>query len=220
MADRAPIVRFYDRWAGPYDLLGAAPIVRRWRARAIDPLELQTGDVVVEMGCGTGTNLPLLRDRVGQEGRVVGLDLSPGMLERGRVRVRRAGWDNVELLRGDATDPPIDDADVIFASFVVGLFAEPATTVSAWMELLAPDGRIALLDAVPSSHPLGAPANLGFRTFVRLTAPSSRTSPASPARRLKERVRAAHEQVAGRTADPTRETFAVGFLRVTGGRIG
>ena len=78
---------FYGRWARAYDLLATAPGVDSWRDRAADALALEPGDTVVEMGCGTGANFSHLRERVGAEGRVVGVDLTRGMLRRARERV-------------------------------------------------------------------------------------------------------------------------------------
>lgn len=221
MADSGPIQRFYDRWAGPYDLIANAPPVRGWRRRAVDALALAGGETVVEMGCGTGVNLPLLRERVGASGQVIGVDLTSGMLDRARGRVDRGGWENVHLVHGDATAPPIDgDVDAVFASFVVGMFDDPEVVVEEWMRLLGRGGRIALLDAGPSNRPVAIPLNLGFRAFTRLTAPASRTSTTSPAIELGQRVRAAHGAVRRLTRGSSRERFAIGFLRLTGGRFG
>jgi len=93
---------FYGRWAGLYDRVAARSVVQSWRRRAVDALALSPGDTVVEMGCGTGANVPALRERVGSEGRVVGLDLTREMIERARTHPERTG-PGVDYLRGDAT---------------------------------------------------------------------------------------------------------------------
>lgn len=69
---------------------------------AVDALELSPGDTVVEVGCGTGANLPLLAARVGPTGRVVGVDITDAMLERARALVLARGLRNVELVLSDA----------------------------------------------------------------------------------------------------------------------
>ncbi|WP_135667138.1 class I SAM-dependent methyltransferase [Halorhabdus rudnickae] len=218
MTDTGPVQRFYDRWAGPYDLLASAPPVHEWRRRGIAALDLAAGETVVEMGCGTGVNLPLLRERVGASGQVIGLDLAPGMLDRARDRIERCGWKNVSLVRGDAVESPIDaDVDAVFASFVVGMFADPAGVIETWTELLSSDGRIALLDAAPSDRRIARPSNVLFRGFTRWSAPSSRTAAASPAVRLGERVKTAHSRVATLTSENRRETFGLGYLRLVAG---
>ncbi|WP_136687147.1 class I SAM-dependent methyltransferase [Halorhabdus amylolytica] len=220
MTDVGPIQRFYDRWAGPYDLIGNAPPVRGWRRRAVDALDLAGGETVVEMGCGTGANLPLLRERVGPSGQVIGLDLTSGMLDYARERIERGGWENVHLVHGDATAPPIDgDVDAVFASFVVGMFDDPDAVVEEWLRLLGGAGRIALLDAGPSDRPAAIPLNAVFRAFTRLTAPASRTTPASPAIELGRRVRTAHSEVERLAKESNRVAFGFGFLRLTAGRL-
>ena len=93
----API---YDLTLWGYRLLG----VSRHRERAVRALRLQPGDAIVDMGCGTGLNFPYLREAVGPEGRIVGVDLSGAMLEKARARAERHGWQNVELIEADLTE--------------------------------------------------------------------------------------------------------------------
>jgi arsenite methyltransferase len=88
------IARYRSRAAG-YD----ATCGPTWpiRERAIAALALQAGDRVLDVGCGTGLSLPLLRQAVGAAGRVYGFDQSPEMLAQARARVAAAGWDNVTV---------------------------------------------------------------------------------------------------------------------------
>jgi ubiquinone/menaquinone biosynthesis C-methylase UbiE len=75
----------YRRVAGGYDRIGriSAPL----RSRAVSRLGLRPGDTVLDIGCGTGLTFHLLEARIGQRGRLVGIDLSPEMLDRARERV-------------------------------------------------------------------------------------------------------------------------------------
>jgi len=216
---RAAVERFYDRIAAVYDLLATAPPVVGWRERAIEALALAPGETVVEMGCGTGANLRLLREAVGPDGTVVGIDLTPGMLRRARERVERAGWSNVHLVRADATRPPVAAADGLLASFVVGLLPDPSGTVDPWLDVLGPGGRAAILEAGRTDRTLARPLNLGFRAFVRMSSASGRTSTDSPAVVLDDRIAAAGQALAARTVDRHYETVALGFVRVLSGRI-
>ncbi len=98
---------FYTRWAALYDAIATrTPGVGSLRETAIDRLAPERGDVVVDMGCGTGANLPYLRERVGPSGVVVGVDFTPGMVAHARRRIVAEGWSNVHVVRGDATRPP------------------------------------------------------------------------------------------------------------------
>jgi ubiquinone/menaquinone biosynthesis C-methylase UbiE len=215
---------FYGRWARLYDRLATAPGVRSWRAAAADALALSPGDTVVEMGVGTGANLPHLRERVGSEGRVVGVDLTRGMLDVAAGRIADAGWQNVSLVRADARRPPIDEPiDAVLASFVVGMFEAPDRAVESWIDRVVAGGRVALLDAARSSRPVARPLNLAFRAFVRLTAPrggatvSSRHT-RSPVASLEERIDAANEALWDSSATREQETVAGGFVRLRWGR--
>ena len=215
------VAEFYGRWAGLYDHVARFPGVGAWRERAAHSLDLTPGETVVEMGCGTGANLRYLRERIGPEGTIVGVDLTPGMLALARRRVVREGWETVGLVFADAARPPIDGADAVLASFVVGMFDDPAGVVETWIELLRPDGRICLLDATRSSHPAARPLDLAFRAFVIASTPPTwkvryDEPPWEP---LDRRVEAAHAALSDACTDVRRSTHALGFVRLTRGRV-
>jgi demethylmenaquinone methyltransferase/2-methoxy-6-polyprenyl-1,4-benzoquinol methylase len=94
--------RRYDVTANLYYLLG----FREWafRKKAVAALEVEPGDTVVEIGCGTGLNFSLLQDAVGPDGRIIGVDLTDAMLERAHTRVVERRWTNVDLVRCDAAN--------------------------------------------------------------------------------------------------------------------
>ncbi|MFT4882304.1 MAG: ubiquinone/menaquinone biosynthesis C-methylase UbiE [Salinirussus sp.] len=211
--------QFYARWARLYDLLARAPGVRSWRVRTADALALEAGDTVVEMGCGTGANFPYLRGQVGPDGRVVGVDLTPGMLEVARDRVVQAGWENVSVLVGDATRPPVSEADAVVATFLVGMLGDSAAAVERWCDALRPGGRLVLLNASPSTHPAAAPLNLLFRGFVRAAAPGDRTARQSPAEELERRVDAARDALAARADSHEERRLGLGYVRLVSGRL-
>jgi demethylmenaquinone methyltransferase/2-methoxy-6-polyprenyl-1,4-benzoquinol methylase len=89
-----------------------------WRRQLIDLLPLDRGNVVLDVGCGTGLCLPLLRERVGPAGMVVGIDASAEMLAVARRHVEVNGWNNVVLVQSpieDAELPVLADAAVLCA---------------------------------------------------------------------------------------------------------
>ena len=90
------VVKRYDRYAPWYRYLEWTILLAPgFRRRAIERIGLQRGERVLEVGCGTGRNLALLRDGVGDAGQVIGIDASPGMLAEARKVVAHGGWDNV-----------------------------------------------------------------------------------------------------------------------------
>lgn len=145
--------RRYEALAPVYDRVTLDRLVYgSARRHAVALLRLRPGDTVLDVGCGTGLSLGLLRRAVGPEGTVIGLDLSAGMLRRARARVAVHGWTNVRLLEGDATRLP--RAELSAAGPVAGLFAlslsameSPQAALAAVADLLGPGGRVAVLDA-------------------------------------------------------------------------
>lgn len=107
---RALSVAKYRKRAAGYD----ATCGPTWpiRERTIAALHLQPGQRVLDVGCGTGLSLPLLRQRVGDSGWVYGCDQSLEMLGLARARVAAAGWTNVTLFetpaQGLALPAPVD----------------------------------------------------------------------------------------------------------------
>lgn len=211
--------QFYGRWAQLYDLVATAPGVTSWRRRVVEMLDLSPGDTVIEMGCGTGANFPYLRERVGAEGTVLGIDLVPEMLGQARRRVQEEGWKNVHVAQADARTPPIEGVDAIVSTFLVGMLTDPASAVRTWIEHTEPGGRIAIMNAGRSDKLLALPLNLAFRAFVRLTAPGGRTTTKSPVRELEARWAAAREAVLEGTRDHETATMGLGFVVLASGRV-
>lgn len=215
--------RFYARWAGMYDVLAShTPGLGGLRERTITRLAPSRGETVVEMGCGTGSNFPYLRERVGEEGTVVGVDLTSGMLVPARGRIEREGWENVHVVAGDATRPPVatDGVDAVFASFVSGMLDDPAATVRTWADFVGEGGRLALLDLARSTRPAGRPLNALFRGLVVAGLPSKRRGVLRDAPQvLDDRVVAAHCALHDVCEEVHYSTHALGFARLSTGTV-
>jgi ubiquinone/menaquinone biosynthesis C-methylase UbiE len=147
--DRDAVVRRYDRLASLIPLfewlLFLPPGFRR---KAVARLDLRPGDHVLEIGCGTGRNLPYLREAVGPQGQVYGVDISAGMLERARMLCARHHWDNVELIRSDAAEymPPQPLDGVMFGLSYNTMPHHLAVLRHAWNQL-RPGGSLVIMDA-------------------------------------------------------------------------
>ncbi|MWV65808.1 methyltransferase domain-containing protein [Halorubrum sp. JWXQ-INN 858] len=225
---------FYTRYAALYDRIATdAPFAAGLRERVVDALDPARGEVVVEMGCGTGSNLPLLRERVGAAGAVIGVDFSAGVVARARDRVALAGWDNVHVVRGDATAPPVAFADLprdaapagevdgVLVTFVTGMIDDPARAVDRWCRVVGAGGRVCVAGFARSTHPVGRVGNPLFAAGVRLGTPPGRGRgrPESPVELLDRRALAAHRRVHARCADATTTRRLLGFARITSGSV-
>ncbi|MCZ9345832.1 class I SAM-dependent methyltransferase, partial [Streptomyces sp. TRM76130] len=126
-------------------------------------LPARTADVL-DLGCGTGS-LALLA--AGQGHRVTGVDLSPAMLERARVKL--AGRDAL-LLTGDAAAPPVGERrfDVVLVRHVLWTLPDPGRVLRRWRELLRPGGRLVLVEGVWGSV---TPVGLSAGRLTGLLAP-------------------------------------------------
>ena len=139
------VASIYD-WANLEGMLYADA-----RTRAIEMLELRPGARVLDVACGTGANFALIEQRIGPSGELVGIDLTPQMLARARIRVLGNGWANVRLREVDVCALSGADLGEPFdaALCTLGLSVIPQWH-SAWDVMLAlvrPGGRLAVMDA-------------------------------------------------------------------------
>lgn len=139
------IARHYDRSILLLRLCGFRE--RHYRRAAVAALALRPGDRVVEVGCGTGRNLGLLREAVGTQGEVIGVDLSGAMLAEARRKTRAAGWDNVTLIEADAAEYDFpEETTAILSTFAITLASDYDTILKRAAEALSPAGHLVVMD--------------------------------------------------------------------------
>ena len=138
--NRSTALRQYRSRARIYDL--ELMLFEPVRQRAINLLQLKTGDRVIDVGCGTGLSLGPLEATVGAEGSIVGIEQSPEMLERARARADDAGWSNVTLINASVEDAAIPvAADAALFHFTHDIMRTPAA-VANMIGHLKPGGRV------------------------------------------------------------------------------
>ena len=115
----------YRRRAPVYDL--ELKLFEPARRAAIARLVLRGGEVVFDVGCGTGLSLPLLRQAVGAKGHIVGIEQCPEMMALARQRVRQHGWRNVTLIEAAVAEAAIARrANAALFHFTHDILREPA----------------------------------------------------------------------------------------------
>lgn len=141
--------QFYDRISRFYDCL-AGIFERKYAKRTLQNLSIQDGEIVLEIGFGSGYCLKRIAQSVGYRGQACGIDISPGMLEVTKKRLEKPQLgDRVKLYCGDAATLPYNENtfDAVFTSFTLELFDIPeiSTVLSEVKRVLKPDGRLGVV---------------------------------------------------------------------------
>lgn len=152
MPTKETIRDIYRKRAGNYDftvqlyrLLGFR--MDFYRKRAIESLYLQPGDTVVDIAFGTGANFSLLQEKIGPNGRIVGVDFTDAMLAKARERAAENHWRNVELVRSDAAAYQFPEkVDGVISTFAIIYVPEFDEVIRKGSNSLATQGRFVVLD--------------------------------------------------------------------------
>lgn len=188
-----------------------AALVNQARNPAADPLiealSPRLGDRVLDVGCGSGQFAVAIAPLVAQ---VVGVDLTPAMLDRARAQQAQAGVANVEWLQADSAALPVADGafDIVVSRSMLHHAADPGATLAEMRRACAPGGRMAVLDLTPA--PEKAPA---FDAVELLRDPShARTLTVEELRALGAGLGLGEELVRPRASDlPLELTLATSF---------
>ncbi len=167
--DRNAALAQYQQRAAVYDLeLAMFEPIRRL---AVTRLGLQPGATVLDVGSGTGLSLGLLREGVGDAGRVLGIEQSPAMMEQASLRVRQQGWTNVDLSCSPVESARIAwQADAALFHFTHDILLRPEAVANV-MRHLKPGARV-VASGLKWAPAWAMPANL----FVAAAALRSVTS--------------------------------------------
>ncbi len=170
MLETQKVKKVYSTHSRYYDLI-FGKFFNDARTAALQFLDIQPGGRVLEVGVGTGLSLPFYP----RDCRIVGIDLTGPMLEKGHERVRRGKLSHIELMQMDATEMTFSENsfDAVMAAYVMTAVPRPHQVLSEMSRVCRPGGRIVLLNHFANDNPLVSRverkispwcARIGFRT--------------------------------------------------------
>jgi SAM-dependent methyltransferase len=111
---------------------------------------IEEGDVVLDLGSGAGVDAFVARRRVGEAGRVIGVDMTEAMIERARANAAKLGYRNVEFRLGEIEQLPVEDdaVDVVISNCVLNLMPDKAKAFAETLRVLRPGGHFCVADII------------------------------------------------------------------------
>lgn len=150
-------IEYYDSFSNVYDL-SANWYYKKARQYAIKELHIEKGQTILNVPCGTGVNFKYFNEYLNGSGLIIGIDLSSGMLEQAKKKIKKNNWTNIKIELNDATkidsnwlknyskqNQPLE-IDSIFFDLGLSGFPDWEKIIDNAISILKPNGRIVILD--------------------------------------------------------------------------
>ena len=168
------VTKMFDTISGEYDGLNrmiSLGLDQKWRANVVEMIAATQPDVIMDIATGTG-DLVIQMAQKTNASKLIGLDISSGMLEVGKIKVKKEKLDNrIEMILGDSENLPFEDnsIDAITVSYGVRNFENLEKGLSEIRRVLKTQGILVILEtSVPSKFPF----KQGYYVFSKLVVPT------------------------------------------------
>jgi len=148
--------KYYDRFAKIYDLVSSKSYYNKPRNFALKELNLSKHQHVLNIPCGTGQNFEDFQKYLQNTGKIIGIDLSQGMLEKAKDKIENNKWNNIQIIKGNATEIDTEwikkefnadlKFDAIFCDLGLSGFPKWKKVIDSLILLLKPNGKIVIMD--------------------------------------------------------------------------
>jgi len=147
-------MKWYDKIAKFYDFF-TAWIYKKPRMKLIENLEIRKGDKVLVIACGTGQSFKLIREKIGNNGEIIALDYSKGMLNAAQKKINKNNWKNIKLIYTDVRNLSSiylvnngikPEFDILIGELAFSVIPEWENVMITGSLLLKENGKIGLLD--------------------------------------------------------------------------